>query len=96
MRFSCRCEERDPKALNSTEDAHLKSMSIFETDEHLRTSDHHAIARAAFAEAVKWRPGKIASFSRSRECWRTAEDDADAKKTVEGAPLPRCHKNPLS
>jgi len=24
-----------PKVLNSAEDAHLKSMSIFETDEHL-------------------------------------------------------------
>jgi hypothetical protein len=25
-----------PKVLNSTEDAHAKSMSMFETDEHLR------------------------------------------------------------
>ena len=32
----------------------------------------HAVARAAFVEAVKRRPGKVSSsFARSRECLRT-------------------------
>jgi hypothetical protein len=30
------------KVLNSTEDAHTKSMSTFETDEHLQGLRHHA------------------------------------------------------
>jgi hypothetical protein len=36
---SCRCNARSsplPKVLNSTEDAHLKNMGIFETGEHLQ------------------------------------------------------------
>ncbi len=39
-----------PKVLNSTEDAHLKSMSTFETDEHLQGSAFCLTCR----RSVKW------------------------------------------
>ena len=37
-----------------------------------------AVARAAFTEAVRRRPGKIIILRQKRECSRTAEDEADA------------------
>jgi hypothetical protein len=40
---------------------------------------HHAVAHAAFAEAVSRRPGKSSSFVRSPECWRIAEVCEDAQ-----------------
>jgi hypothetical protein len=41
-----------PKVLNFTEDAHLKSMSTFETDEHLQGSAFCLTCRRHLAEDV--------------------------------------------
>jgi hypothetical protein len=39
-----------PKMLNSTEDAHLKSGSTFETDEHLQASEFGVLSPGALGD----------------------------------------------
>ena len=57
---------KEPKVLNSSEDVHIKGMSTFEVDEHLRCDDAASSRRLEAAE-LRVRPlgrGGTRSFNR--------------------------------